>query len=157
MMTKHVYLPTILISDKGSAFMSHVNKEVAGVLVITLEHATTKPAHTIGVLEWSHASIKQAMKLQTGEGRSFWHKYFSIAVLNYNVSYHAGIGCEPSGVFHERISYNVPGLKTGIRLPENCPLQIHNLLKMFLKNRIDFPNCPQKCHASLYQIQSVIW
>ena len=30
-MAKHAYLPTTLISDKGTAFMSHVIKEVAGV------------------------------------------------------------------------------------------------------------------------------
>ena len=41
-MTKHAYLPTTLISDKGTAFTSHVIKEVAGVLGITLKHATTK-------------------------------------------------------------------------------------------------------------------
>ena len=40
-MTKHAYLPTTLISDKGTAFMSHVIKEVAGVIGITLKHATT--------------------------------------------------------------------------------------------------------------------
>ena len=36
-MIKHAYLPTTLISDKGTAFMSHVIKEVAGVLRITLK------------------------------------------------------------------------------------------------------------------------
>ena len=39
--TKHAYLPTTLISDKGTAFTSQVIKEVAGVLGITLKHATT--------------------------------------------------------------------------------------------------------------------
>ena len=43
-MTKHAYVPTTLISDKCTAFMSHVIKEVAGVLGITLKHATTKHA-----------------------------------------------------------------------------------------------------------------
>ena len=43
-MTKHFYLPTTFISDKGTAFMSHVIKEVAGVLGITLKHATTMHA-----------------------------------------------------------------------------------------------------------------
>ena len=66
-MTKHAYLPTTLISDKGTAFISHVIKEVAGVLGITLKHATTKHAQTIGLLERSHASIKQALKIETGE------------------------------------------------------------------------------------------
>ena len=81
-MTKHAYLPTTLISDKGTAFMSRVIKEVAGVLGITLKHATTKHAQTIGLVEQSHTSIKQALKIETGERRSFWHKYVSIAVLH---------------------------------------------------------------------------
>ena len=41
-MTKHAYLPTTLISDRGTNFMSHVIKKVAGDLGITLKHATTK-------------------------------------------------------------------------------------------------------------------
>ena len=49
-MTKHAYLPRTLISDKGTAFMSHVIKEVASVLGITLMHATTKNARTIGLI-----------------------------------------------------------------------------------------------------------
>ena len=73
-MTKHAYLPTTLISDKGTAFTSHVIKEVAGVLGITPKHATTKLAQTIGLLERSHASIKQSLKIEKGECRSLWHK-----------------------------------------------------------------------------------
>ena len=41
-MTKDAYLPTTIISHKGSVFMSQVIKEVAEVLGITLQHATTK-------------------------------------------------------------------------------------------------------------------
>ena len=102
-MTEHVYLPTTLISDKGAGFMSHVFNEVTGVLGITLKHATTKHAQTIGLLEQSHASTQQALKIETGERRSLWRKYINIAVLNYNTSYHTSIGCEPSRVFHGRI------------------------------------------------------
>ena len=119
-MTKHAYLPTTLISDKGTAFTSHVIKEDAGVLGITLKHATTKHAQTVGLLERSHASIQQALKIATGERRSLWYKYVSIAVLNYNNSYHASIGCEPSRVFHGRIPYNVLDLKMAIR-PQEIP------------------------------------
>ena len=119
-MTKHAYLPTTLISDKGTAFTSHVNKKVAGVLGITLKHATTKHAQTIGLLERSHASIKQTLKIETGERRSLWHKYVSIAVLNYNTSYHASIDCEPSRVFHGRIPYKILDLKRGF-LPQKIP------------------------------------
>ena len=68
--TNHAYLPTTLISDKGSAFMSDVIKEVVGVLGITLKHVTTKHAQTIGLLQQSYASVKQTLKIETGERRS---------------------------------------------------------------------------------------
>ena len=71
-MSKHAYLTTTLFSDKGTAFTSHVIKVVAGVLGITLKHATTKHAQTIGLFERSHASIKQSLKIETGERRSLW-------------------------------------------------------------------------------------
>ena len=119
-LTKNAYLPTTLISDKSTAFTSTVIKEVAGVLGITLKHATTKHAQTIGLLERSHASIKQALKIETGERRSLWHKYVDIAVLNYNTTYHASIGCEPSRVFHGRIPCNILDLKMGIH-PQKIP------------------------------------
>ena len=114
-MTKYAYLPTTLISDKGTAFMFHVIKEVAGVLAITLKHATTTHAQTIGLLERSHASIKQALKIETSQRRSLWHKYVSIGVLNYNTFDPTSIGCEPSRGFHGRIPYNITDLKLGFR------------------------------------------
>ena len=85
-MTEHTYLPMTLISDGGSDFVSHVIKEMAGVLGITLRHATTKHAQTFGLLEESQESIEQALKIEAGEQRSSWHKYECIAVPNYNIS-----------------------------------------------------------------------
>ena len=64
--------------------------------------------------------MKQSLKIKTGERRSLWHRYISIAVLNYNTCYHASIGCEPSRVFHGHIHYNVLDLKMGIR-PQKIP------------------------------------
>ena len=58
-LTKHAFIPTTLISHKGTASMSHVTKDVAGVLGITLKHATTKHAQTVGLPERAHASIKK--------------------------------------------------------------------------------------------------
>ena len=113
-MTKHAYSPTTLISYKGTTFTSHVIKEVAGVLGITLKHATTKHAQITVLLERSQASYKQALKVETVERRSLWHKYVSIAVLNYNTPYHASFGCGPSRVFQGCNSYNILDLKIGI-------------------------------------------
>ena len=131
-MTKHAYLPTRLISDKGTAFMPQVIKEVTGVLGITLKHATTKHAQTIGLPERSHASIKQVLKIETGEWRSLWHKYINIAVLNYNTSYHTSIGCEPSRVLHGRFPYIVLDLKLGI-LPQQQPIPTSQIAQEVLE------------------------
>ena len=119
-MTKDVYLPTTIVSDKDTAFMSHVIKEVAGVLGITLKHATTKHAQTIGLLERYHASIKQALKVETCEWRSLWHEYVSIAVLENNTYYRASFCSEPSNVFQGRTLYDVSDLKMIIR-PRQVP------------------------------------
>ena len=142
-MTKHAYLPTTLISDKGTAFTSIVIKEMAGVLGITLKQAATKHAQTIGLLERSHASIRQALKIETGERRSLWHKYVRIAVLNYSTSYHASIACEPSRVFHGRIPYIILDLKMGIRpQTRRSPKMCLNRHKQFSRTSAKIPCKP---------------
>ena len=65
-MTWHLYLPTTLFLDKRSAFMSHLSKEVAGVLGNTSKSATPNHGQTVGMFEPSYASIKQAVKIETG-------------------------------------------------------------------------------------------
>ena len=112
-MTKHSYLPTTIITDKGSAFTSKIIAEITQVLGITLKCATTKHPQTIGKLERTHASLKTNLKMASGEYRRQWHKYLPLAVLNYNTTYHSSIGCEPSKVFHGRIPYNVLDHKLG--------------------------------------------
>ena len=131
-MTKHADLPTTIISDKGSVSISQVIKEMAEVLGITLQHATTKHAQTIGMLERTHASVKKTLKSETGERRSMWHKSVNIAVLNYNTSYHTSIGCEPSRFFHGRVPYNVLDFKMGIRA-QRIPTPISQIAEDVLK------------------------
>ena len=112
-MTKHAYLPTTLITDKGTAFISTIIAEVTQILGITLKCATTKHPQTIGKLERTHASLKTNLKMACGEYRRQWHKYLPLVVLNHNTSYHASIGCEPTRVFHGRIPYNILDHKLG--------------------------------------------
>ena len=108
-MTKHSYLPTTLITDKGTAFTSAITQ----ILGITLKCATTKHPQTIGKLERTHASLKTNLKMACGEYRRQWHKYLPLAVLNHNTTYHASIGCEPTRVFHGRIPFNILDHKLG--------------------------------------------
>ena len=118
-MIRHAYLPSLIITDKGSVFVSQVIHEVAEILGINLKHATTKHAQTIGVLERAHATIKTSLKMASGEYRKQWHHYLPIAILNYNTTYHSSIDCEPSRVFHGRIPHNILDHKLGLRFSPN--------------------------------------
>ena len=116
-MTRHCYLPTVILTDKRSQFRSEVVNQIAQTqdIRIRIDHASTKHAQTIGILERTHASVKSSLKISTGERRSMWHKYVQIAVMNYNTSYHESLGCEPTTVFHGRIPYNILGIKLGLK------------------------------------------
>ena len=67
---KHAYLLMTVLPDKGSALVSHVIEEVADILGIMLQHATTKRVQTIRMLELTHTSLKQALNFETGERMS---------------------------------------------------------------------------------------
>ena len=45
-MTRHAYVPTFIIIDERSVFLSHVIHEVAEILCIILKHATTEHVQT---------------------------------------------------------------------------------------------------------------
>ena len=100
--TRHCYLPTTIITDKGSQFLSETMQQTTAILGIQLKHATTKDAQTIGILERRNATLKESLKIMTGERHTMWHKFLPMAVLNYNTSYHTSLGCEPSRVFKRK-------------------------------------------------------
>ena len=85
-LTRHAYLPSTIISDKGSQFTAEVVQEISKILDIEIRHATTKHAQTIGILERTHASIKTALKISKRERKSVWHNYVQIAVMNHNTT-----------------------------------------------------------------------
>ena len=60
----------------------------------------------------------------TGERRTKWHQFLTMAVLKYNTSYHTSRGCEPSRVFHGRVPYIVLDLKYGLKPQLADPINI---------------------------------
>ena len=87
-MIKHAYLMKTIIADKGSAVVSQVEKEVTDNLGTTLAHATTNNAQIMGLSETTHASLKKALVIETGEQWSIRHRYVNIAAFNCNTSQH---------------------------------------------------------------------
>ena len=102
------------------------------------------------MIERSHVSIKQALKVETGERRSLWHKYNNIAVLNYNTSYQTSIGCEPNRVFHGRFPYNVFDTKLGIR-PQQQPIPTSQIAQEVLEQTEMIPQDIRKNTMQAYK------
>ena len=118
-MTRHAYLPTIIITDKRSVFVIQVIHEVAEILGINLKHATTKHAQTIGVLELANATIKTSLKMTSGDYRKQWHKCLPIAILNDSTTHHSSIDCEVSRIIHGSVPHNILDHKLGLLLNPN--------------------------------------
>ena len=118
-MTRHCYLLTVLLTDKGSQFRSDVVSQIAQTLDIRISHASTKRTNTRFFENFKRKtksnSFKINLKISTGERHSMWHKYVQIAVMNYITSYHESLGCEPTTVFHGRIPYNILDIKLGLK------------------------------------------
>ena len=66
-------------------------KKTTDVMGITTENATIRNTRKIDTLERTQASLKKAIKIEKGEGRSMWHRYLNIDFLNYNTSCHTSI------------------------------------------------------------------
>ena len=96
---KHCHHPTTTFCDMGSLFASQVKREIANVLRITLDCATTKLLQKVGMMERTDASFKKTSKIETCERRSFLKKYLIIVVLNYNTSNRRNNGCGPKRFF----------------------------------------------------------
>ena len=125
-MTKFLYLPTTLISKKGSALVSQVIKVVLYVLGITLEQSTTKHAETIGMLEKTHVSFVEVLQNETGERGLIWLESVNTPVPIKNTCYNTSTGCELSPLFIGRVPHNVLELRRAMRSqkPAKASLQI---------------------------------
>ena len=75
--SRHTYLVTLIIGDKGSIFLSNAIHEKAEVLNITNYHVTTKHLQIIQVLKRTQATTKRHLKCprvdSTSIGRGIYH------------------------------------------------------------------------------------
>ena len=99
---QHSFMPSKILSDLGTAFVSELMHELTKMLEIRLDHASLKHPQTVGVVERSHSALKRILKLNTNEQWNDWHKYVSLATFIHNTSYHFAISCSPTVLFHGR-------------------------------------------------------
>ena len=121
MISRHAYLPRLIITDNGSVFVSQLIHEVAEILGRNLKHAITKHAQTFGVLERAHSIIQTSVNMASGEHRKQSHKYLPITILKYNTTYHSSIDCEPKRVLLGRVRHEIFDHKIGLQFDPNIP------------------------------------
>ena len=105
-LTKHVYVPKQILTDKGTAFTAELLSELAKAADIHISHVTIKHAQTIGMVERTHAKLKKILKISVNADRPQWDRYVDIAIMAHNTTYHDSLKCSPTEIFHGRIPYN---------------------------------------------------
>ena len=155
-LSKHAFLPTTNFSDKGSTFVSQEIKEISDVRGITIQHATTKHTQMIWLLEQNLASLKKALKIETCERRSIWHKYVNKAVLKYNTSYYTSIGRKPKRVVRGRVPYHLLCVEMAIDPQKPIYTQFLDYPGRCWTNTDDSPWRTLKRHSSSHQVQSLL-
>ena len=80
-LAKHAYVPTHILTDKGSVFTAELFQQLTKAIGIEISHATIKQAQTIGMVERSHAKLKKILKIHVNVDRQQWDRYVDIAIM----------------------------------------------------------------------------
>ena len=104
--TKPAYVPKHILTDKCTAFTAELLTEIAKAADIHISHATINHAQTIGMVERTHAKLKNIPKISVNANRPQWDRYVDIAIMAHNTTYHDSLKCFPTEIFHGRIPYN---------------------------------------------------
>ena len=86
LMTRHCYLPTVIMAEKGSQFRSEVVNQTAQALDKRISHASTKHSQTIGIFGRIHAAMKASLKISAGGRREINHRCEQRVAMNHNTS-----------------------------------------------------------------------
>jgi len=85
---RHHGLPEEVISDRGSAFVSHFSKELAGLLGIKLTHSTAYHPQTDGQTERVNQEIETYLRVFINHHQDDWADWLPLAEFSYNNRIH---------------------------------------------------------------------
>ena len=125
------YIPKTVLSEMGTAFTAKVMTAMSKLLEITMQYATVKHPQTVGLVERTHASLKQYLGIYENKLKKDWHTYVDLATFVHNTSYHVSIACTPTYFFHGREPIKPLDVRFNLRTLQN------------LKTRYDFTRSMQ--------------
>ena len=100
-------VPSVIISDNGSNFISKVFSDTCKILGIRKLHTTPYHPQSNGSLEKSHASMAAYLRCFVAEDGTNWDQYLTMAMHIHNNSKHVSTGLTPFRMLYG-FDLNVP-------------------------------------------------
>lgn len=95
-------IPLVVISDRGSPFVSHLAQDLYKELGIKRIKTTAWHPQSNGLVERFNGTLKIALKLWANENQDDWDLLLCYAVFAYNTSYHSLVQETPYFLTHGR-------------------------------------------------------
>lgn len=94
--------PEILMSDRGTNFLSEVVQETCKLLGVKTMHSTSYHPQTQGLVERWNKTVATMLRMYTSEHQRDWDRFLPFAVFAYNTSAHSATKESPFFLMHGR-------------------------------------------------------
>lgn len=88
-------IPSVLMSDKGTNFMSEMFQEVCKILKISHVTATVAHPQTVGQIERYHRTLSQYLRIYTDKNKDDWDEWIPFALFAFNTATHSSTKYTP--------------------------------------------------------------
>jgi len=94
--------PAVLLSDRGSAFLSKVTKEACRLLKIRQSHTSAWHPQTNGLTEHFNGTLVAMLRQYVSERQNDWDVYLPYVLFAYRTSIHESTGFTPFELLYGR-------------------------------------------------------
>jgi len=109
-------VPQILISDRGSPYVSHVAEQMFNRLGIKRHYSTAFHPQANGAVERFNRTLKETLRVWANKNADDWDEMLPYALFSYNSAYHSTIKNTPFYLQHARM----PRLPLDVQLGRAC-------------------------------------
>jgi len=128
----HYGIPTTILSDQGSDFLSELMKEFAKLFHIKKLKTTAFHPQSNGALERSHSTLKDYLKHYTNHLLNDWDDWLPTAMFSYNTTIHSSTNYSP----YELVFGYRPSLPSALTQPLEVSYTYDNYIDQ-LKYRLN--------------------
>ena len=109
-------VPQVLISDRGSPYVSEVAKQMFNRLGIKRHYSSAYHPQSNGAVERFNRTLKETLRVWANENADDWDDLLPFALFSYNTAFHSTIKNTPFYLEHARM----PRLPLDVQLGRAC-------------------------------------